>query len=149
MNISKYAELVKSPKNLDGPSSPAFDMSVKMDSPVTIFKTGEHSNEPEISESIATYRSEQITTSVDRDAVSEASIVEQLSTSEPQTSDRLEQIEIAPGTPVRCSTSARLFGSPYSPKVPNSNAVRLVIFLGIVYQTYILSIPGFYSSFMS
>uniref|UniRef100_A0A9I9CTP9 Sister chromatid cohesion 1 protein 2 n=1 Tax=Cucumis melo TaxID=3656 RepID=A0A9I9CTP9_CUCME len=121
VNISKSTELVKSPENLDVPSSPAFHTLVKMDSPVTIFKTGEHSNEPEISGSIATYRSEQITTCVDRVAVSEASVLE-LSTSEPQISDGLEQIAIAPGTPVRCSTSARLFRSPDSPKVSNSNA---------------------------
>lgn len=129
MNTSKSNELVKSPENLDDPSSPAFDMLVKVDSPVTNFKTGEHSNEPEMSGSITTYRSEQITTCVDRVAVSEASVLEQLSTSEPQTTDRFEQIEIAPGTPIRCSTSARLFGSPDSPKVPNSNAVSLVNFL--------------------
>ncbi|KAL0555921.1 hypothetical protein IC582_004423 [Cucumis melo] len=123
VNISKSTELVKSPENLDVPSSPAFHTLVKMDSPVTIFKTGEHSNEPEISGSIATYRSEQITTCVDRVAVSEASVLE-LSTSEPQISDGLEQIAIAPGTPVRCSTSARLFRSPDSPKVSNSNAIK-------------------------
>ncbi|KAG7033364.1 Sister chromatid cohesion 1 protein 2 [Cucurbita argyrosperma subsp. argyrosperma] len=122
VNISESAELVRSHENLDDPSSPAFDMLVKMDSPVTVSKTGEHSNEPEISGSPTTYRSEQTTTSVDRASVSEASVLEQLSTSEPQTSDRLEQIAIAPGTPVRCSTSARLFGSPDSPKVPNSKA---------------------------
>ncbi|XP_023544010.1 sister chromatid cohesion 1 protein 2 isoform X1 [Cucurbita pepo subsp. pepo] len=122
VNISESAELVKSHENLDDPSSPAFDMLVKMDSPVTVSKTGEHSNEPEISGSPTTYRSEQTTISVDRASVSEASVLEQLSTSEPQTSDRLEQIAIAPGTPVRCSTSARLFGSPDSPKVPNSKA---------------------------
>lgn len=136
MNISESAELVKSAENLDDPSSPAFDMLVKMDSPVTVSKTGEHSNEPEISGSPTTYRSEQTTTSVDRASVSEASVLEQLSTSEPQTSDRLEQIAIAPGTPVRCSTSARLFGSPDSPKVPNSKAVRLVKFLGNVFNIF-------------
>lgn len=119
---------MKSPENLDVPSSSAFHTLVKRDSPVTNFETGEHSNEADISGSIAaTYRSEQITTCVDRVAVSEASVPE-LSTSEPQISDGLEQIAIAPGTPVRCSTSARLFRSPDSPKVPNLNAVRLVIF---------------------
>ncbi|XP_031744073.1 sister chromatid cohesion 1 protein 2 isoform X3 [Cucumis sativus] len=122
VNISKSTEPMKSPENLDVPSSSAFHTLVKRDSPVTNFETGEHSNEADISGSIAaTYRSEQITTCVDRVAVSEASVPE-LSTSEPQISDGLEQIAIAPGTPVRCSTSARLFRSPDSPKVPNLNA---------------------------
>ncbi|XP_022134003.1 sister chromatid cohesion 1 protein 2 isoform X3 [Momordica charantia] len=154
VNISQSAEMLKSPENLDAPSSPVLHMLVKIDSPVTILKNGEHSNAPEISGSITTNRSEQTMTCVDR--VSESSVLEQLSTSEPQTSGRLEQISvapgtpqtsgrleqisiapgtpqtsgrleqisIAPGTPVRCPTSARSFGSPESPKVPNSNAIR-------------------------